>query len=45
MSDFFPFPDEEQDAARCPIPDWALRPLAILLPLLIVATIAWLVLC
>jgi hypothetical protein len=44
MSDSFLLPDEEQDAARCPIPAWALRPLAILLPLLVVAAVVWLIL-
>ncbi|HEY8291876.1 MAG TPA: hypothetical protein VIG44_05285 [Thermomicrobiales bacterium] len=41
MNDSFPLPDDEQDGARCPIPAWALRPLAILLPLLALATILW----
>jgi hypothetical protein len=44
MSDSFPIPDEEQESARCPIPDWALRPLAVLLPLLLIAAIVWLAL-
>jgi hypothetical protein len=44
MNDSFPIPDDEQDAARCPIPAWALRPLAILLPLIALAAILWIVL-
>jgi hypothetical protein len=42
MDDSFSRPDDEQDAARCPIPTWALRPLAILLPLAALAAILWL---
>jgi hypothetical protein len=41
MSDSFPLPDDQQDAPRCPVPAWALRPLAILLPLLVLAALAW----
>ncbi|MDQ6907650.1 MAG: hypothetical protein M3176_12555 [Chloroflexota bacterium] len=44
MSDSFPLPDDEQNDARCPIPVWALRLLAILLPALALAAILWLVL-
>lgn len=44
MSDSLLLPDDEQDAARCPIPAWALRPLAILLPLLVLTVLAWLLL-
>jgi hypothetical protein len=44
MDDSFSLSDDEQDAARCPIPAWALRPLAILLPLIALAAILWLVL-
>ena len=44
MNDSFPLSDDEQDAARCPIPAWALRLLAILLPLIALAAILWLVL-
>jgi len=44
MSDFSSsLPDHEQDGARCPIPAWALRPLAILLPLAAIAVMLWLV--
>jgi len=42
MSDSSSLPDNEQDGARCPIPAWALRPLAILLPLAALAAILWL---
>ncbi len=44
MDDSFSLPDEEQDGARCPIPTWALRPLAILLPLLALAALLWFIL-
>lgn len=44
MKDSFPIADDQQDAARCPILAWALRPLAILLPLILLAAILWLVL-
>jgi len=36
-------PDHDESTARCPIPDWALRPLAILLPVLLLAAILWLI--
>ncbi|MCA1668026.1 MAG: hypothetical protein LC793_11670 [Thermomicrobia bacterium] len=41
MNDSLPLLDDEHEGARCPIPVWALRPLAILLPLLALATIFW----
>ncbi len=44
MNDSFSLPDDEQDGARCPIPVWALRPLAVLLPLITLAAILWFVL-
>lgn len=44
MSDSFPLPDDEQDGSRCPIPAWALRPLAILLPVIVLAAILWFIL-
>ncbi|MHB8645114.1 MAG: hypothetical protein ACYDAR_04920 [Thermomicrobiales bacterium] len=44
MSDSFSLPDDEHDGGRCPVPAWALRPLAMLLPLLALAAILWFVL-
>jgi hypothetical protein len=47
MNDPLPLPghdrdhDHEHDTARCPIPEWALWPLAILLPLLALAALIW----
>jgi hypothetical protein len=44
MNDSFPISDDEQNVAHCPIPAWALRPLAILLPLIALAAILWFIL-
>ena len=42
MSDSFSLTDDEQDAARCPIPAWAFRPLTVLLPFIALAILLWL---
>jgi len=43
MSDFSSLPDDEQDSPRCPVPTWALRPLAIVLPLAALVVLLWII--